>query len=561
MKSITDSAWLKKAMIHMVGMPLMSKFNKASKDTETTQNTLLRNIIEKNATSSFGKEHGFQNIKSVDEFRQAVPIRDFEGHRPYIDRMVKGEADVLFSGKPISYNTTSGTTDKPKFIPVSQDYFVSHNQYNRLWFYSCLKDNPRLFDGHSLSAVSPAVDGHVEDGTPFGSVSGAAYQQIPGILKKTHSAPYSVVCIRDYIKKYYALMRGALARNITYIVCPSPSNLLKFHQTVVENMADLIRDIHDGTLRQDVLAEVDKEDQAATKAFFNHSNPKRAKKLETLFNQHGQELKTHHYWPNVACVNTWKQGNFARLIPAVKELFTESTALRAFGYQASEARAGLVLGNDWDTSALVTNIYHFEFIEEQDRHTDNPKTLLAHELEREKRYFILITNDSGLYRYDINDLIEVSDFYNTIPLVKFIQKGEGITSITGEKISELQVIQAVDDIAKQMGIQIDFFNMYCDEELGMYTLYVEFATQTSRHDKDAFIAEFDIRLREINPEYEIKRGSKRLEAPALKELRPDSYNLFKEKLISHKHAKDGQYKDSYLRKKPIFKKILEELSL
>jgi hypothetical protein len=560
MKSITDSAWLKKFLISLVGGPLMKKLISASKDTKGTQEALIKKMVSANENTMFGKEHGFNKIKTVDDFRKAVPVRDFEGHRPYIDRMIKGEADILFAGKPISYNTTSGTTDKPKFIPVSQTYYNAHSKINKLWFYSCMKDNPTLFNGRSLSAVSAAVDGYFEDGTPYGSISGKGYQHVPGILKKTFSSPYPVICIKDYLKKYYAVTRGALAEDITYIVCPSPSNMIKFHTTIMDNFSDLVRDIHDGTLRADVLAEVDDADKDEVKAFYS-ANPQRAKQLEELMAKHGEGLKTKHYWPNVACVNTWKQGNFARLIPDVKTLFSESTAIRAFGYQASEARAGMILGNDWDCSALATHIYHFEFIEEQNKYKEGVETLLAHKIEKGKRYYILISNDSGLYRYDINDIVEVSDFYNQIPLIKFIQKGEGITSLTGEKISELQVIQSVDDVSKKIGITIDFFNMFCDEENLNYSLFVEFAPQTSRHNKDAFISAFDLRLREVNPEYEIKRGSKRLTAPLLKELKPDSYNKFKETLIEKKYTKDGQYKDSYLRKNPIFLTILEDLSI
>jgi hypothetical protein len=278
-------------------------------------------------------------------------------------------------------------------------------------------------------------------------------------------------------------------------------------------------------------------------------------------NRHGSDLITKHYWPNVACVNTWKQGNFLRVIPAVEKLFDPAvTAIREFGYQASEARAGIVLGNNWDYSLVSTQVYFFEFIEENEKGSSGCRTLLSHELEAGKRYFILISNDSGLYRYDINDLIEVRGLYHQMPLITFIQKGEGMTSLAGEKLSEVQVIQAVDDVAKKLKITVPFFNLFCDEEKMRYVFFVEFPVHTARHDKDAFVSEFDIRLREINPEYEIKRGSKRLDAPIVKELMPHSYNRFKEILIGKGLARDGQFKDAYLRKKPAFLEVLNELA-
>lgn len=560
MKIISDSAWLKKTIIKTVGIPLMHQFNKASKNVKKSQESILKEIIERNNNTVFGKEYKFSTMQNIEDYKKKVPIQDFEGHRSYIDRMVKGEADVLFAGKPMSYNMTSGTTDKPKLIPVSKNYFRTYKTLNKLWFYSCLRDNPAIFNGKSLSAVSPSVESLTEDGTPIGSTSGSSFQAIPSILEKTYSSPYSVMCIKDYLKKYYALVRGALGGDVSYIVCASPSNVLRFHQTIKENFSDLVKDIHDGTIRPDVLAEIEKSQRNKMQMFYK-PDPKRALLLEKLIKEHGENLKPKHYWPNVACVNTWKQGNFSRIIPEVKELFGEKTVIRAFGYQASEARAGLVFDNDWDYSALAVNIYHFEFIAEEDRGDPAARTYLAHELEVGQRYYIVISNNSGLYRYDINDLIEIVGFYNQTPLIRFIMKGEGITSITGEKLAETQVIQAVDDVAKSLDINIKFFNMFCDEEKFFYSLFVEFSQNTSRHNKDAFGFEFDIRLRDINPEYEAKRGSKRLDAPTIRELQPNSYNVFKETLIANRFAKDGQYKDSYLRKNRMFLELLEKMAI
>ena len=137
------------------------------------------------------------------------------------------------------------------------------------------------------------------------------------------------------------------------------------------------------------------------------------------------------------------------------------------------------MGKNWDYSVLAAHMYHFEFIPEEERDSKKPITLLAHELEVGKRYFILFSNTSGLYRYDINDIIEVIGFYNEFPLFKFIQKGEGTTSLTGEKITEAQVIQAIEDTAQIEGITVKFYTMFCDFCEQNYRLYVEFGSETS----------------------------------------------------------------------------------
>jgi hypothetical protein len=558
---IQNSAWLKKALIKLGGARHFQRFEKASHTLRQTQDSVLEKIIEENKNTAFGRAHGFDKIHAIDEYRQAVPIADFEDHRPYINRMCRGERDILFPGKSVMYNTTSGTTDKPKLIPVSKPYFdEAYRGLSRLWFYTCLKDNPRIFNGKSLSAVARDVEGHTEDGTPFGSISGVVYRTIPAILKQTYSTPFSVVCIKDYQKKYYAMMRCGLAHNITYIVCPSPSNLIQFHATVMDFFEDLVRDIRDGTLRPDVAAQLPEAERAATLAAFK-PDPHRAAFLEKLMHAHGQGLRPRHYWPDCACVNLWKEGNFARVLPKLEGYFPGSTALRSFAYQASEARAGLVFGNDWTYSALMAQVYHFEFIEEAARGGGQPTTLLAHEVEVGKRYYLLFSNGSGLYRYDINDIVEIVGHYNQIPLFTFIQKGEGVTSLSGEKLTEVQVVQAVDETAKRLDVAVPFFTFFCDEEKLAYTLFIEFAAETARKKKEAFMAAFDHRLREINPEYEIKRGSKRLGQPHQTEIGPNAGKRLKEALIQKEMARDGQYKESFLVKRPVIRDILRQMAL
>lgn len=552
--------WLKRLIIGMIGRPLAKEFDKASRDLAGTQQKLLDKLLLDCRDTAFGVDHGFAAISTPEEYRKAVPIRDFEGHRPYVERMMKGAADVLFPGRPLFYNTTSGTSNKPKQIPISKEYFEEgHKKLSRLWFYTCLRDNPGLFSGLSLSAVGAAVEGHVEDGTPFGSLSGVTYQNIPSVLKDVHATPYPVICIEEYQIKYYGMLRFALAGDVTYIIAANPSSLIKFHQVVMENFDDLVRDIREGTLRADVVEAIDPKERIEVQAQLR-PDPERAAFLEQLMAEHGENLRPKHYWPRLKCINTWKQGNCAQLLPKLDGYYPQETAIREMGYQASEARAGVTLQNDWDCSALAASTYYFEFIEESDHDSENPEVVLAHQLELGKRYYIIVSNMSGLYRYDINDVIEVTGFYNQVPLFKFIRKGDGFTSLTGEKLTETQLLQAVEETMEQDRIGVEHFTMCCDEKNLLYKLFVEFDESTSDQVKQGFIKAMDDRLKAINPEYEGKRGSERLAAPILVELPADSYELVKNILVARGMAREGQYKAVYLQRKPEVLAIYEEIA-
>ncbi|MDG5816879.1 GH3 auxin-responsive promoter family protein [Chitinispirillales bacterium ANBcel5] len=557
--TITEKPWFRKTLLTLAGRPCLKEFLKASKECKSAQDRILSKIITTSQGTAFGKDHKFSSIKNISDYREAVPVNNFEDHRPYVERMCKGESDILFPGKAIFYNTTSGTTAKPKVIPVSKDYFENaYSGLSKLWLYSCLLDNPTIYNGKSLSVVSSDIEGYVEDGTPYGSISGMVYKNIPNVLKSTYSAPYPVICIKDYLKKYYALVRFALAHNITIIIAASPSSVIRLHQTIMDEYEDLIKDIYDGTLRCDVAEQIDPSVRTEVLKTLT-PDPKRGKKLEKLMEQHGDQLRPKHFWPNLALVNTWKQGNFAHFIPRLDGFFPDSTVIRAFGYQASEGRAGLVMHNSWDYSVIAGHIYHFEFIELEQRNQKNPDVLQAHEVEVGKRYYILFSNGSGLYRYDINDIVEIVGFYNQFPIFKFIQKGEGVTSLTGEKLSEEQVIKAVVETSKELLAKVSFYTMFCDEKNFCYKFFVEFKDTIDSTTKPSFITALDDKLRQFNPEYKDKRGTLRLLPPSLYELKENSYERFKETLIRYGMAREGQYKDVYLTKNQKVLQFLEKL--
>lgn len=556
---IKNSPQIKKAALSLAGIPLLINLKKSSKKIKEAQQKVLKNIVYSCRDTVFGREHSFHKIRTIEEYRDAVPVRDFEGHRKYIEKMCQGESDVLFKGKPIFYNMTSGTTDKPKLIPVSAGYYnKAYSNISRLWFYTCLRDNPGLFNGKNLSAVSPAVEGTVEDGTTYGSISGVVYKNIPRILRDLYATPYPVICIKDYQKKYYAMMRYSLGCEISYIITANPSTLIQFNRTIIENASDLIRDIHNGTLRKDVMGEIDPSQREILRVALKPDSL-RAKKLERLINIWGDKIRPRHYWPNLVCVNTWKQGNCALILPKINDYFSPDTVLREFGYQASEARAGMVLGNEWDYSILLANTYHFEFVEESDRFSDRPLFLEAHELEAGRSYYIFFSNGSGLYRYDINDIIKVKGFYNQFPLFEFVQKGEGVTSLTGEKLSEAHVIKAVSEAVTAKNIQVEFYAMYCDQKQFCYKLYTEFKPGTLQKLKRSFADSVDEHLKFINPEYSAKRDSKRLHAPVLLELKDNSYEMLKSRLLAEGRVREGQYKVSCLTKDCFISGILEGL--
>ena len=549
---------LANVLIKIAGKRSLDKIKKTSLDPEYYQRKMLEQIISDNKNTVFGMDHNFSSIKTYEDYRNNIPVRDYDGFEKYHKLLQNGESDVLFSGRPVLYNTSSGTTGKPKLIPISDKFYKQLSHFNKFWMYSILEKNANVFTGKSLTSVGKAIEAYADDGVPIGSISGNSFKTIPSIIKKSYSSPASFFGIDDYDLRYYAIARNALEDNITISVCPSIANVFRYHQVIMENFDRMVSEIRDGRLSEEVkeaLSEQDYNEAAAARK----PNPQRADELVKLKAKYGDELLPKHYWPNLAAANVWVQGNFALLLDKLRDYFPVTTVFRSFGYQASEGRFGISLENHWNYSMLITNEYFYEFIPFDKRDEENPPTKLYHELELGERYFIIITNISGFYRYDMNDIVEVVGFHNKAPLIKFVQKGAGIVNIMGEKLSEEQVIDATQAAEAECPWTVNNYIMFGDYSVFKYEYFVEFEENLTKEQKQLFLENLDEKLKSMNIEYDSKRKSNRLPLPELIELPKNSHQKIKDELVKQKLAKDGQYKDLYLSSKVTTREILEKL--
>ena len=232
-----------------------------------------------------------------------------------------------------------------------------------------------------------------------------------------------------------------------------------------------------------------------------------------------------------------------------------------FGYFASECRAGLVM-NGGDDTVLFPHMHYFEFIRAEDLDNPNPEFLQLEDLEVGKRYCIYVTTLAGLYRYNMNDLVEVTGKYGTIPTIQFIQKVNGIISLTGEKLHERQFIEAVHTAEKETNMPTKFFVGFADLDNSNYQLYYEFADQSIDQAKaEEFTKVVDANLKKLNIEYEAKRASFRVKDPVTHLLQPESFENFKKRSIEQ-GARDGQFKMNLLmqdeRRHAMFKDLVKK---
>lgn len=500
-------------------------FEAACRDPEGAQRALLQAMLAREANTAFGRDHGFASLKGPADYAKAVPIRDHEGLRPYLDRVVAGEPGVLTNEAPMMFTTTSGTTGQPKLIPVPPTWREAQAGLFRLWLRAVHRDHPKAFHGQIFSIVSPAVEELSARGLPIGAMSGVAYQRIPWLIRRRYAVPYAAFLIADPVARYLALLRLALAQDVSLVGTPNASTLRRLGELAEGHAEALIRAIHDGGYvgGQPVLkgppgmptGEFLADLQAAAQP-----NPMRAMHLATLVERAGR-LRLADAWPGLGMVSCWLGGS-AGLQAAKLGPYFGNPPMRDFGLIASEGRFTLPLADGSPEGVLALHQVYAEFVPEDEEGLDGAKVLGAHQLERGGRYLLTPTPGNGLYRYHLADVVEVRGFHRKAPILAFLRKGKDFANLTGEKLHQDQLLAAIAQAAQALGLPLRAQRLIPDAEAMRHDLLVEPEEEVQQADAGQwrlFAKAVDEALARLNPEYAMKRASGRLGAPLLHVMR------------------------------------------
>ena len=473
------------ALIAFVGKQAAHRFDEATRDPLRTQTELLLGSLRRNAGTEYGRRYNFSSINGIADYQRAAPIITYGDIQRDMERVTEGAKNVFTAEDPVMFAQTSGTTGRPKFIPVTPtDRGRAHGDQMRTWLYHAQKAHPGILDRKVVTMVSPAIEGHTESGLPFGSTSGHIYKHMPALVRRAYSIPYDVFEIEDYQAKYYTIMRIALEHDVRFLATANPSSILQLLDKANAHSEELIRDIRDGALSgdQDIESPFRERLQQGLRP-----NPNRAAQLDSMRSRRGGRLAPGDYWPKLGLIGCWKGGTVGHYLEKFDSWFNPDGArpvpVRDWGYLSSEARGSIPLSDEGSQGVLTvaTNFFEFVAVSDVESNPDNPASwpfLTVADLVVDREYYIFLTTTSGLYRYDINDVIKVTGRYNQTPQIVFLRKGRGMTNITGEKLSVNQVIDAVQNAARTTDISPAHFKAEADAERSRYILRVEFVGRT-----------------------------------------------------------------------------------
>ncbi len=505
---------LLKAAIWIKGGRIKRSLDRATTDPQAAQLALLRNFLQQNQTTQYGEMHQFSRITTWEEYADAVPINTFQDLVPFVDRMKTGERNVLTADQPVLFNMTSGTTAEPKYVPLTRHDLSLIANRSHQWLYRALADHPKMLDAAFVCIVGAATEGHTASGIPYGSASGMMYESLPRALRRAFAIPFMLSGIKDYRLRYYAIARLALEKEVSFVVTPNPTTLLKMAETGIRHQEEIVRAIRDGMLFDSFKTTPHDRAIVDRIAAPLRPNRKRARELENVIGQHGS-LLPYACWKKLKLIGCWLGGSIGYQADRLDPYFGE-TPKRDLGYVASEGCMTVPHQDNNPAGILALHNNFYEFIPYDQNAAKPSRPLLCHGLEVGKQYRIILTNHSGLYRYDIDDIVEVRGFTNRTPMIAFVQKGADILNITGEKLHANHVMEAFRHLAASSGLTVSHYRFIPNPDKLRYEILIRLESDVARDILQASVLpQLDDTLSALNIEYAGKRKSGRLNLPCL----------------------------------------------
>lgn len=415
-----------------------------------TQEKIFSELIHKAKNTDFGKDHHFDTIKTFQDFQNNVPVRDYEGLRHYVEKIIEGKEDVLWPGKPLYFAKTSGTTSGAKYIPISNDSMPYHikSAKNALLSYINETGKAGFVNGKMIFLQgSPVLE--KKGGVNLGRLSGIVAHYVPKYLQRNRLPSYETNCIHDWEKKVDKIVEETINENMTLISGIPAWVQMYFEKLVEKSGGKKIKDI-----------------------FPNFS----------LFVYGGVNFKPY-------------EKRFEDLIGKKIDSIELYPASEGFiAYQNVQHDKSMVL-------ELNSGIF-YEFIPADEFFNENPTRLTLKDVELGVNYAIILSTNAGLWAYNIGDTIK---FTSKNPY-KIVVTGriKHYTSAFGEHVIAEEVERAMNEACDKFDVQITEFTVAPQvnptfNELPYHEWFVEF--KKPPQDMDSFKRFIDKRMQEQNVYY------------------------------------------------------------
>ena len=523
--------------------PLVKRLLDNADFARDVQQRVLEERIRSTEDSRFGRDHGFSSIRSLEDFRRQVPVSDFEYFRPYVDEVRAGRTDSLFGPKTQlkMFALTSGTTEYPKHIPVTDQFLRSYKHGWKIWGLKTHADHMDLLSKRYVHLSSDWQQSRTPAGTWCGNISGLAAETRPAVVRRPFLVPPEVGKIGDWNNRQYTALRLAVpSRRVGLIITANPLTLISLAKLADDQKETLLRDLRDGTLTLP-KPEVSMTDKRLSRRIRPLSK-RRFRELEQIIERTGH-LYPRDFWPELSVVAVWMGGPVGAFLPELRSLYGDC-AVRDHGLSASEGRMTIPMQDESSFGMLDYETSYYEFIPEDQIGSSHPSVLEAHELQEGHSYFILMTNPGGLFRYNIRDVVRCVGFQGQAPLLEFLHKGAHCTNIAGEKLTEYQVVTAVKNAYRDLNRNVEPVMLL--PVMGSPPHYLLLVEEPSRDIVQQLAERTDAHLCALNCEYDDRIRTRRLRPMFQRVIPAGSWKRLRDEKIATRGGSQEQYKHLFL---------------
>ncbi len=501
------------------------RFLEALDNSAVEQASLRKRYITANAETAFGREHGFSKIETLDDYRHAVPIRSYEQLAPWIDRIVGGEANVLTAAEAVMFFVTTGTTGKPKRVPVTREYFRNFTDNLLVYWATLCEHFPSVVERDDAVVMLHLAP------KPYTEVTANG---IP-LLNPTHvpssgkgAFPYSRAPwfppppeMGDNERLYY-LLRYSIESKLAGFMCLHPSRLQAMVSRLEQEGPRLVEELERGTVCGKPLGT---------------PNPTRAKEIAALVRS--GTLLPRHIWSSLEFVSCWAGGSFKMYLPEIQETFG-AEVIPQMSASSEIGQFSMPLDREPVDGPVNVRTCFYEFlpvsgsdeVSAADLERRGDHTVTVDQLEPGTTYEMIVTTCAGLYRYASGDRFEVRGFVRGVPRLEFVGRG-GIVDMTGEKVSEPQVVAAIDRGLAAVGLETK--NATCCPVLGRpshYAFVFEPGEPWSADAIERLRDRIDGELVAMNPRYKLKRDFGDLGRAVVTTVKRGTFARYRERLVA-----------------------------
>jgi phenylacetate-coenzyme A ligase PaaK-like adenylate-forming protein len=366
------------------------RVSKWSNKPHKTQDKVFKKLISKAKNTAFGKDHDFKNIVSYNDFKDRVKVTDYEGLRAYVDRIVAGESDVLWIGKPLYFAKTSGTTSGAKYIPITKESMPTHIKAarNALLFYIAEKKDASFVNGKMIFLQGSPILSN-KNGIKLGRLSGIVAHYVPKYLLKNRLPTWGTNCIEDWDTKVNAIVEETMNEDMS-VISGIPSWVQMYFEKLIEKTGKSISELFPNF------------------NFFIYGGVNFEPYKNKFENLIGKKI------------------DYIELYPASEGFIA---------YQDSQTAKGMLL-------QLNSGIF-YEFIPANEFYQENPTRISLKDVKMGMNYVIILNTTAGLWGYNIGDTVE---FTSTKPYrIKVTGRIKHFISAFGEHVIGKEVEKALND--------------------------------------------------------------------------------------------------------------------